>query len=305
MHVGIMFPYQVDKMADPGFLTEFAQTAEAAGFESVWVNEHMVVPTRIGEASIALHGSNPFVERGNVDRPDPLLTLCHVAAMTKTIKLGTGIMLLPQRNPVICAKEVATLDRLSGGRVLLGIGVGWLSEEAEAVGTPWHNRGARANEYIEAMRALWSDRVATYHGKYVNFDAVHCLPLPARPGGVPIIVGGGSAAAYRRAGRLGNGFWPIGVPLEELGAVFEQVRAEARAAGRDPNEIELTAAGNRDPKTLRTLMDLGVARLVVHNTRVFDAPSALRDIREVAAEIIPQVAQSPVAQARFDAPRYF
>src|SRR5215217_3418054 len=111
----------------------------------------MVVPPRIGECSRALHGSNPFIECDNVDRPDPLLPPSHVAATTKTIKLSTRIMLLPQRNAVICAKEVATLDRLSGGRILLDTGVGWLSEGTEAVGSPRKNRSARANEYIDAM----------------------------------------------------------------------------------------------------------------------------------------------------------
>src|SRR5581483_1658981 len=137
--------------------------------------------------------------------------LAFLAGVTDRLYLGTGVLILPQRSPVLCAKESATVDALSGGRLELGIGVGWLREEAEAVGTSFDDRGARTDEAIEVMRALWSEREATFHGKWTTFDRAKSYPKPARSGGPPIHVGGHSRAAARRAGRLGDGWFPIGL----------------------------------------------------------------------------------------------
>jgi probable F420-dependent oxidoreductase len=152
----------------------------------------------------------------------------------------TGVIILPQRNPVVLAKQVATLDYMSGGRLELGVGVGWLKEELAAVGVPFERRGKRTDEYIGAMRSLWMGDGASFTGEFVKFRDVSCNPKPMT-GSVPIIVGGHSKAAARRAGRLGNGFFPsIGSQVDTI-PQFDVVRREAEAAGRDPAAIEMIA----------------------------------------------------------------
>jgi len=173
------------------------------------------------------------------------------------------VLILPQRSPVVCAKECATVDRLSGGRLRLGIGVGWLREEAEAVGTTFADRGARTDEYIEAMRVLWREAEPTFHGSFTTFDRAKSNPKPAQPGGVPILVGGHSAAAARRAGRLGDGFFPIGLRPDDFTARLEQVRDAATAAGRDPGAIELTYSGSTKRDRIEQYAELGVSRWVL------------------------------------------
>jgi probable F420-dependent oxidoreductase len=175
------------------------------------------------------------------DIPDPLIWLAWVAARTRSIRLATGILILPQRNPVITAKEVATLDTLSGGRVVLGIGVGWLEEEFRVLGVPFEDRGRRTDEYVAAMRTLWTDDLPTHEGEYVSFREAICLPRPVQPT-VPIVVGGHSRAAARRAGRLGDGFFPA---KGDLPALLSEMRAAAEQAGRDPSAIEVTWGGSR------------------------------------------------------------
>ncbi|HZO38398.1 MAG TPA: TIGR03619 family F420-dependent LLM class oxidoreductase, partial [Methylomirabilota bacterium] len=195
---------------------ELAQAAEAAGFDSIWTVEHVVVP----------HGYQsryPYSETGRMGSgledfpiPDPLIWLAYIASATRTLKLGTAILILPQRNPVVTAKAVATLDHLAGGRrVLLGIGVGWLAEEFATLGVPFDDRGPRTDEYVAAMRALWSQERASFKGRFVSFSEVFCRPLPADRK-IPIIVGGDTRAAARRAGRLGDGYFPARGASSEL-----------------------------------------------------------------------------------------
>jgi probable F420-dependent oxidoreductase len=154
------------------------------------------------------------------------------------LRFMTAVMILPQRNPLVLAKEVATLDYLSGGRIELGIGVGWLKEEFEALGIPFERRGKRADEYVAAMRALWASDGASFAGEFVKFDQVSCNPKPVAKS-VPIVVGGHSEAAARRAGRLGDGFFPsIGAQVDTM-PLLDVVRRSAEAAGRDPAKVEL------------------------------------------------------------------
>ena len=192
---------------------ELAQAAEAAGFDSMWTVEHVVVPH--GYQSRYPYSPSGRMGSGLEDYPipDPLIWLAYIASATRTIKLGTAILILPQRNPVVTAKEIATLDHLAGGgRVLLGIGVGWLAEEFAALGLPFEDRGPRTDEYVAAMRALWSQECASFKGRFISFDQVFCRPQP--PGRhIPIVVGGDTAAAARRAGRLGDGYFPARMPM--------------------------------------------------------------------------------------------
>lgn len=239
---------------------ELAQAAEAAGFESIWTVEHVVVPrdyqSRYPYSPTGRMGSG--LEHFPI--PDPLIWLAYVASATRTLKLGTAILILPQRNPVVTAKAVATLDHLAGGgRVLLGIGVGWLAEEFATLGVPFDDRGPRTDEYVAAMRALWSEDCASFHGRFVSFDNVFCRPLPPNRR-IPIIVGGDTRAAARRAGRIGDGYFPArGLPTD----LFEEMRRAAEAAGRDPADIEITVSAPADPSELEGLARLGVTRVAV------------------------------------------
>jgi probable F420-dependent oxidoreductase len=239
---------------------ELAQAAEAAGFDSIWTVEHVVVPQ-------AYQSRYPYSASGRMGSgledfpiPDPLIWLAYIASATRTIKLGTAILILPQRNPVVTAKAVATLDHLAGGgRVLLGIGVGWLAEEFAALGLPFADRGPRTDEYVEAMRALWSQECATFKGRFVSFDRVYCRPLPPERR-IPIIVGGDTMAAARRAGRLGDGYFPARAPSPGL---LDEMRRAAEAAGRDPKRIEITVAAPADLSEIEALAGQGIARVTV------------------------------------------
>ncbi|MGD9704237.1 MAG: TIGR03619 family F420-dependent LLM class oxidoreductase, partial [Acidimicrobiia bacterium] len=172
----------------------------------------------------------------------------------------TGILILPQRNPIVTAKEIATLDVLSGGRVQIGVGVGWLEEEFEAIGVPFAERGRRTDEHIAVMRALWSGR-ASFDGEFTRFGEAIAHPVPAQGQGVPIVIGGHTPIAARRAGRLGDGFFPGKGSVEELGALLAVMRSAAADAGRDPDQIVLTTAA-RDLDGMKRLTDIGFTRFI-------------------------------------------
>jgi probable F420-dependent oxidoreductase len=246
---------------------ELATRAESLGFESLWTVEHVVVPS-------GYESKYPYDPSGKMaggaeefDLPDPLIWLAFVAAATERIRLATGILILPQRNPVITAKEVATIDSLSGGRVVLGVGVGWLEEEFNALGVPFADRGRRLDDYIEAMRALWRDDKATVSNTYASFTNCISRPRPADKA-VPIVVGGHTKKAAQRAARLGDGFFPGNATPEALEGSFQTMRDACKEIGRDPDEIELTAGGyGRDLDGLTAhiekLKSLGVSRVVI------------------------------------------
>jgi len=236
-----------------------AQAAEAAGFESLWTVEHTIVPAGYASAYPYDPSGKMAGGRSDVALPDPLIWMAFVAAATTRIKLATGILILPQHNPVVAAKQIATLDHLSNGRILLGVGVGWLEEEFAALGVPFAARGARTDEYISAMRELWSADKATFKGRFVAFEGIYCRPQPVNKS-VPIIVGGHSQAAARRAGRLGDGFFPARGAPEQLIAI---ARRAAEAAGRDPDKLAITASLPEDLAELDTLRRRGVTRVLV------------------------------------------
>jgi probable F420-dependent oxidoreductase len=255
---------------EPDLACLLAQTAEEAGFHALCACEHVVVPKTYDSAyPFAADGkmSNNDFSSAQSTMPDPLIWMAYVAAVTKRIHLTTGVVVLPLHNPVVYAKQLATLDQLSRGRISLGVGVGWLREEFEAVGVPWDRRGARCDEQIAAMRALWREGESRFEGEFIRFETVQMTPKPMRAGGVPIIIGGHGELAARRAGRLGDGFFPAIFPnsalKETLPRLIGVMRETARDAGRDPAAISVTSGGARRPEDLGWFEDLGVTDMVV------------------------------------------
>jgi probable F420-dependent oxidoreductase len=258
MDFGIAFA-NVGAYADPEHAVTLGRHAEEHGFDSLWAIEHPVVPK--GYESVypySREGRMPGPEQAPM--PDPLSWLTWVGAHTTTLRLGTGILILPLRSPVVLAKQCATIDRLTGGRFTLGVGVGWLREEFDAAGVPWDDRAARTDDSIVALRALWEQEESSHNGSHSSFQDVYSFPKPAA-GTVPVVVGGHSKAAARRAGRLGDGFFPS--DHRKLPELVPAMREAALDAGRDPDAIEITTGGRADVDTLKALADSGVSRFVV------------------------------------------
>ena len=262
------------RFASPGPALELALAAERAGFDSIWTVDHAVIPTLYEPLYPETpDGRFPFP----VDHPlaDPLIWLTWVGAHTNRIKLGTAVLVLPQRHPMVTAKETATIDRLTGGRLLLGVGAGWLREEFDALQQDFATRGKRLNEHVLAMRALWSGTPATFAGTYNNFTEVICSPTPVNAS-IPIHIGGFTEAAAARAGRIGDGFFPGGYEdRDRLLFLIKRAREAAEAAGRDPAALEVTTRWTKDPARLQDsdvlaeLAEVGVDRVSVPVT-LFD-----------------------------------
>lgn len=265
MRFGIIFA-NTGPLVEPDTAAEVMQIAERSGFESAWTVEHVLVPEGYeSEYPYSRSGRMPGPESSPI--PDPLIWLTHVAAHTETLVLGTGILILGQRNPAVVAKEVATLDRLSGGRLRLGVGAGWLREEFEALGIPFEGRGRRLDTNIRALRALWSGEPVTMSEGHVDWKGVISQPTPVN-GSVPIIIGGHTEVAARRAGRLGDGFFPGRGSPADLAQLISVMRKAAEEADRDPDLIEITAGhpgfGGSDPLgAVEEMAALGVTRMAV------------------------------------------
>ena len=262
MKVGIMFA-NVGPFGLPDHLENLARTAEEVGIESLWTVEHVVVPVGYtSEYPYSPNGRMPGPESSPI--PDPILPLVFCAAVTKKIKLGTGILILPQRHPTYVAKEFATFDQLSGGRAILGVGIGWLREEFEAVGVPFEERVERTEESILAIRSLWKDGAEGFEGKYYRWGPVESNPKPVQSGGVPIVVGGHVKGAARRAARYGNGFFPARGDEARIAELIGVIRDECQKIGRDPAEIEISCGGQlNDLDAVKRLEDLGVSRIAI------------------------------------------
>lgn len=240
MELGISLPHR-GRHASPEAIRDIAQAAEAMGFGSIWTVDH-VAPVRHTESMYDLGPElRPISgEDFSLDIAplfECITTMTFVAAITTQIQIGSAVCVLPLRNPLYNAKQLATLDALSGGRLLLGIGAGWLSEEAEAMGMPWDHRGARTDEHIEILHALWrsSGDFVTYDGVYYSFPELNPEPRPVGP--LPILVGGHSTAAKNRAGRLGDGWISHRLPAALHQAGTTEIKAIAQDSGRDPNQL--------------------------------------------------------------------
>ena len=241
-----------------------AQAAEAAGVESVWTFEHAIVPVEYAS-------KYPYNESGKMGAEpetimvDPLIALTAIAAATKTLRLGTGVNILSQVNPLIMAKQAASLDFVSDGRFMLGVGIGWLREEFEAMGTPFERRGERFDDYIIAMKKVWSGEVVEHKSDFINWHGFKSYPLPVQKPHLPIVIGGNKAKAFERVAKFGDGWFAPSASPKDLAPYLETLKAACEKVGRDPAEIEITAMwpliGGLD--AVKQFEDLGVSRLNV------------------------------------------
>jgi len=262
MKFGVAFA-NVGPFVQPEQAVLLAKSCEEAGIESLWTVEHVVVPSGY-EAQYPYSSDGRMPGPENSPIPDPLIWLAYVAAATRRIKLATGILILPQRHPAYVAKEVATLDLLSGGRAILGIGIGWMKDEFDALGIPFEDRVARTEEACAALRTLWKPGANAFEGKHFSWKALESNPKPVQPGGVPIVVGGHAIGAARRAARVGDGFFPMKIGGGRLRELIDAMGDECARVGRDPQKIEITTAlPGPDLDAIRRLEDQGVSRLVM------------------------------------------
>src|SRR3989449_6766636 len=231
MNFGVWLP-NCRHLATPDIIRGAAVRAEQLGYDSVWVSDHVVVP----HANIVNFGETVFA---------PLVTLAVVAGATRRVRLGTTVLIVPYRNAVVTAKMIASLDALSGGRVVLGIGAGWVAAESAALGVPFAERGAMTDEYLAAMQELWTSRAPSFAGKYTRFGGLVFEPKPLQKPHPPIWVGGHSKAALRRVARLGDGWHPVGanaavpLPPAELKALLDELSRLTVEAGRDPTSLTI------------------------------------------------------------------
>lgn len=249
-------------IADPAWVTDFACAVQGTAAESVWMFEHVALPSQYR----SVYPFSPDGKMGgppDADLPDPLQWLQHLAALTDRVRLATGLMILPLHNPLILAKRLATLDRLSGGRAIAGLGIGWLAEEYAALGIPFAERGRRADESLQVLRAAWSPGPAAFAGRYHAFRDLHVNPKPAGPAGVPIVLGGGSPAAMRRAARWADGVFLLGQDLDLIRRLLDTLYEEADAIGRPRDHFEVTVDAPSGHEALSTLRTWGVDRVVI------------------------------------------
>ena len=259
-----------------------AKLAESLKYESVWTFEHVIVP-------IDYESKYPYNSSGKMGMPpetnfvDPLIALTAVAAVTEEIRLGTGVNILSQVNPLYMAKQAASLDFVSNGRFMLGVGIGWLKEEFEALGVPYEKRGARFDDYVAGMRKIWSEEVVEHESEFISWHGFKSYPLPIQ-NPFPVVMGGVKGKIFERTAQLGNGwFAPTGDP-SELKEHLESLKIECDKVGRDVGEIEITCMwpgqGGRD--FLEELSSVGVGRVVVPMMGAADPAEHLQSIAEIA-----------------------
>ncbi len=238
----------------PENAVRIARLAEATRFESLWAGEHIVLPDpRTPESH--MEPEEPIL--------DPVIMLTYLAAHTQHVRLGTGIIILPQRNPLVLAKELASLDLLSGGRLICGIGVGYVETEMRSIGVPFNERGARTDEYLAAMRAIWTQPKPVYHGTFVSFEGIQAHPQR----NIPIVLGGHTPATYRRTIEQGTGWYGFALNLDQTAHHIAQLRTAAQLYDRPAHlgelEISVTPRMRLTPETVQRFAEIGVHRLII------------------------------------------
>lgn len=281
MKVGII-PINIGVQAGDQMI-QVAQLAESLGYESVWTFEHVIVP-------VDYDSKYPYNDSGKMGAPpetnfvDPLIALTAIAAATKTIRLGTGVNILSQVNPIYMAKQAASLDFMSNGRFMLGVGIGWLREEFEALGVPFEKRGARFDDYVQGMRKIWSGDVVEHESEFISWSGFKSYPVPIQKP-FPVVMGGVKGKIWERIAKYGNGWYaPAGDPAE-LKAHLENLKKACDDIGRDMSEIEITCMwpGKGGKDFLGELEDVGVHRVVVP---LMGAGNPVENLQKVAEEVI-------------------
>jgi len=244
-----------------------AQHAETLGYHSIWLGDHIVIPEQIvAPYPYTKDGSVGFAR--NCPWPDPFVLLAAIGVATKTILLGTSVVIVPYRNPLHVAKAVATVDLVSRGRYQFGVGIGWLKEEFDALGEPFRERAARTREYLQVMKALWSGETATFQGKYFSFPTLHSNPLPVQKPHPPIIFGGESTPALKRIADLGDGWQPGPIPVEVFRERLNKLRTLMSERGRNMAELSISMIGSvrnlqQDQEKIAALEELGVTEILL------------------------------------------
>ncbi len=266
-----------------GDITVLAQKMEELGFDSMWVPEHTVIP---------IHHNSKY--RGTADgslpesmshQANPLIALALAAGATKTLKFGTAVLLVTEHNPLDLAKQVSTLDYYSGGRFLFGIGTGWFREESEIMGGDFDHRWTQAREYVSAMKELWTNDPAEYHGEYVDFPPVRCLPLPVQKPHPPVLLGGEAKNVFRRIVQWADGWLPLRMSPEQVAAARATLSEMADAAGRDPKSITITVSGvPTDKDAIKQYEDAGADRALVRLTRTGQS-DVLAELEDMAQKV--------------------
>ena len=267
-----------------------ARKAEDVGIESLWTFEHVVVP-------VEYQSSYPYSPNGKMGTTpetnfvDPLIALSAIAATTTKVRLATGVNILSQANPLFLAKQAASLDFVSNGRFMLGVGIGWLKEEFEALGTPFERRGARFDDYIQAMRKVWSEDVVEHESDFISWSGFKSYPLPMQKPHLPVIIGGTKGKAFERTAKYGDGWFAPTASPDQLAPMLEELKKACDAVDRDPATVEISAMWvevGAGMDTLRRYEDLGVSRLIVP-IFALGGGNPLGAIDKFAEEIISQI----------------
>jgi probable F420-dependent oxidoreductase len=253
----------IETGARPEVMEAVARAADTAGFATLWSGEHVVMVDQ-PVSRYPYSGDGRMAVAAEASWLDPLLSLSYVAAVTRRITLATGVLLLPEHNPVIVAKQAATLDVLSAGRLRLGVGIGWSADEFAAIGVPFARRGERTTEYIQAMRQLWADDVASFDGEFTAFEKVRVNPKPVRGRRIPVVMGGNSDAALGRVAACGDGWYGFNVEIDDVRDRLAMLSEQCRRHGRQMSELTVAvAARGCGPADVPGLAEAGVNELVV------------------------------------------
>ena len=283
MDIGVFF-FTSGESADPAIV---AKKAEDLGFASIWAPEHPVLPvhTTVGYPAAP---DQPIPRTVGIIS-DPFVSLARASATTTKIKLGTGICLVPERNPLLLAKEIATLDHYSNGRFLFGIGAGWQKEETEIMGGDFPRRWTQTRDSVLAMKELWTTDESEYHGKYYDFPAVKCFPKPAQKPHPPVLLGGSAKNVFKRTVEWGDGWMPVSVSPKTIKQGRQTLNELATAAGRDPASISILAFGQpgqlRKKADLEGLEEAGAEHAIIWLNK-FSEAEVLAELEELAGELL-------------------
>lgn len=296
MNVGVSLP-TVGPIAEREFVLESARAADRLGFHSVWATDHVVIPKDRTSEYPYKRSTTEMLFTPGITWLDPVATMGVVAGATEKVQIGSAILVLPYRNPVVLANEMSTLDRLSEGRIILGIGAGWLAEEFRALGVPPEERGPRTDEYIRAMKVLWdSGSPVSFEGRFASFTDVVLATQPFRAGGPPVYVGGNTPAAVRRAGVLADGWLGMELWVDEIAQIRTGIERAAKEAGRDPTDVALSL--RRGVKPPFEISDFLPERRSITGTPRAVADELLRYREEGVSTIILDLAMLPAEAIR-------